>query len=331
MPVTNTWTSPSSLDLDSGEILPESYWDALVSNTLYLKTAPTFDTSASAPRVLLDAGTAAAPALAFTDDPNTGVYGDAADGLLFSTGGTFRWSIASDGDLNAGTDNSWDVGQDNANRPRVVYAGTAVAVGSSAAGAGAFRMANAGYLYGRNNANNADLRVIGTDAADTVQIGNTTGVAAVQLDSVSGTTVKVGGTSQVDVSSTTLAPVAARDNALSCGASGQRWTAVWAVNGTIQTSSRDAKDLYGRVDPAAALAAVERTPLYAYAYKGDDPVLAGRQHVGFVAEEADPLLCPDGATASPNTTASIGLAAIQALAERCRALEERVRQLEAVA
>lgn len=117
------------------------------------------------------------------------------------------------------------------------------------------------------------------------------------------------------------------DNIHSCGKSSGRWTAVWAVNGTIQTSTRESKNVRGRVEPAAALAAALATPLYSFTYKGDDPDLADRPQVGFLADEADPLLCPDGASASPNTTASVALAAIQALAAEVASLKAQIAAL----
>lgn len=39
--------------------------------------------------------------------------------------------------------------------------------------------------------------------------------------------------------------VPATDNSKSCGASGKRWTAVWAANGTIQTSDERQKAIKG--------------------------------------------------------------------------------------
>lgn len=51
--------------------------------------------------------------------------GNAVD-LQFATSNTVRWLIDRvDGHLEAGTDNSWDIGQSGAGRPRNVYAGTA--------------------------------------------------------------------------------------------------------------------------------------------------------------------------------------------------------------
>lgn len=111
------------------------------------------------------------------------------------------------------------------------------------------------------------------------------------------------------------------DNHAALGGAGQRWTAVYAANGAIQTSGREHKHVLGALDPETALAVVRRTRLYQFTYKGDDPALADVQHAGFLADETDPLLCPDGASAFPNTTASVALAAVQALANRMERLE----------
>ena len=48
-------------------------------------------------------GTAAAPTVTFTGDPNTGLYSPGADQLAISTGGTGRLFVASDGNVGIGT------------------------------------------------------------------------------------------------------------------------------------------------------------------------------------------------------------------------------------
>jgi hypothetical protein len=48
----------------------------------------------------VDLGTAAAPSLFFTGDPNTGIYSPGADQLAISTNGTQRLLIEADGDIN---------------------------------------------------------------------------------------------------------------------------------------------------------------------------------------------------------------------------------------
>ena len=54
------------------------------------------------------------------------------------------------------------------------------------------------------------------------------------------------------------------DNAYSCGASGSRWSAVWAANGTIQTSDEREKDIIG---PAPGLAFINRLEPVKYKWK----------------------------------------------------------------
>jgi hypothetical protein len=115
------------------------------------------------------------------------------------------------------------------------------------------------------------------------------------------------------------------DTAHTLGTASFRWAAVYALNGTIQTSRKAEKDEIGRLDPERALAVVRGTDLYEFTYTGHD-----RRHVGFYAEEADELLSPDHESASPQTTASVGLAALKALADRVDALSGQVAQLEAV-
>lgn len=50
-----------------------------------------------------DAGSAAAPAMTFTSDPDTGIYSGGANTLDFGTGGTFRMRLTSAGRLGIGT------------------------------------------------------------------------------------------------------------------------------------------------------------------------------------------------------------------------------------
>lgn len=106
------------------------------------------------------------------------------------------------------------------------------------------------------------------------------------------------------------------DNQENLGYVDARWAAVYAVNGTIQTSSKAEKDEIAPLDPERALAVVRATDLYEFTYKGHE-----RRHVGFYAEDVDALLSPDHASASPQTTAAVALAAVKALDARLTALE----------
>lgn len=114
-------------------------------------------------------------------------------------------------------------------------------------------------------------------------------------------------------------------NARTCGGNGNAWSAVWAVNGTIQTSSEAAKEHLHRFSPAAALRLARSTGVYAFRYKGDDGALRRHVHIGFVAERTHRLLTLDGKSASPQSTASVALAAVVGLGDE---LHARIAALE---
>lgn len=129
----------------------------------------------------------------------------------------------------------------------------------------------------------------------------------------------------------------ATDNSIHLGATNPlRFIDVCAVNGTIQTSDPAMKLAIVPVDPDEALAEVLRVDVIAYELPWpdtDDPD-ATMAHVGFDASTAPDRLrvrrTRRGVTETsldvePNTTASIGLAAIQALARRVAALEAQPR------
>jgi hypothetical protein len=104
------------------------------------------------------------------------------------------------------------------------------------------------------------------------------------------------------------------------GSSGNRWGTVYAATGAINTSSRVVKHDIRRLDPEAALAAVRATDVVTFRYD----CLPEYPMVGFIAEDAPGLLSPDHASATPQTTASVALAAVQALAARLDAVERMV-------
>jgi len=101
------------------------------------------------------------------------------------------------------------------------------------------------------------------------------------------------------------------DNALALGWTDHRWTTVYAVAGTINTSSLKDKDPAGDLDPEAALGAVLRTPARRFRYKGTE-----RLQSGYYLEEADPLFTIGPDEASPSNDAGVLLAALQALCAR---------------
>lgn len=80
----------------------------------------------------------------------------------------------------------------------------------------AMRLGQGQPISWRNAADNADLPVLTMGAANNIELGN--------------------GTSPSIFLASTANVVPISDNSLTCGANGFRWSAVWAANGTIQTS-----------------------------------------------------------------------------------------------
>lgn len=73
------------------------------------------------------------------------------------------------------------------------------------------------------------------------------------------------------------------DNTMSCGASGYRWTAVWAVNGTIQTSDERYKT---NIQPlSAGLSTLMKLKPISYNWKNENLRLGTGVNYGFSAQE----------------------------------------------
>lgn len=105
-------------------------------------------------------------------------------------------------------------------------------------------------------------------------------------------------------------------NAYDLGIETDRWRTVYSQN-ALNTSRREYKQDITPLDTATALDVVLRTPIYTYAYK----TKPDRPCVGFIADDADPLLSPDHEFADAATSVGIAFAAIQVLADRMSALE----------
>lgn len=61
-------------------------------------------------KLLLPAGSAGAPSLASSGDPDTGLFWGAADTLIFATGGVERWSVDAAGAFKPRVSNTYDLG-----------------------------------------------------------------------------------------------------------------------------------------------------------------------------------------------------------------------------
>ncbi len=123
-----------------------------------------------------------------------------------------------------------------------------------------------------------------------------------------------------------------------CGALGARWGAVYAINGTIQTSSLDVKEHLTELDPELALKVALDTKIHEFQYKTPDGEGGFKdrktakprrdRQVGFIAENVHPLLLVAEDGVNGQSTASVALAAIQALSAKIEALTARLAELE---
>lgn len=162
--------------------------------------------------LLLPAGSATTPAVAFSSDSNTGVFSGGTDILAVSTAGVARAGFISDGTLIV-TDTPADLSISSGTAAGSVVSGhnrffrsvnsahtgtirllginnaNSVVVGGEPsntpvilnAGSGHVRMDNASQLTWRNAADNADLRVFDVDSGNNLNIGRDDAVGDIQL------------------------------------------------------------------------------------------------------------------------------------------------------
>jgi hypothetical protein len=145
------------------------------------------------------------------------------------------------------------------------------------------------------------------------------------------------------------------DNTVSCGNNGNRWTAVWAVNGTIQTS--DAREKTDITPSALGLDFINKLKPVSYRWKvGQNnidnekvvPREGKRTHYGLIAQEVketiDSLGVGDfggwvlGDINDPESSQGLNygqficplVKAVQELTKKNTALEERLAKLESL-
>lgn len=149
---------------------------------------------------------------------------------------------------------------------RGTHAGYGVDFNSGTFTSGAIRLGNLQTLVGRNAANNADLTMAQITVGNNVQIGNaTSGYVIAQA-------------------ATGFAPNA--DNTLTCGQAAARWSAVWAVNGAIQTSDPTMKtDIVPVAKMPAALIVDAIDPITFRWIDGGGGNPGKRQHWGWDADQ----------------------------------------------
>jgi len=213
------------------------------------------------------AGTAALPGIAVSGDTNTGIYSPGADQIGIATGGTARINIDSSGRLLVGTATTADFGSviqtaqttgvgafeafqfsNNTAYPFITFAK------SRGATAGTNTIVQNGDSLGEIVFRGADGTDYDTAASITAYVDGEPGTAGDATDMpgrlVFSTTADgaASPTQRMIISSNGAAGFfnlpyiyPNTDNAASVGLNGNRWSAIWAANGTIQTSDQRAK------------------------------------------------------------------------------------------
>jgi hypothetical protein len=193
-------------------------------------------------------GTAAAPSIGFESDPNTGIYSPGADQLAISTGGTERARIDSSGRLLVGTSTALTGSSSQ-------YSKLAVQGNSANAFGGYFSIGYGGAATGLSadsdigtinftDTGAGQFAQIRCDADATTSAGDFPGrlVFSTTADGASSPTERLRIQESGDLriaNATTFYPSV--DNAISIGVDVLRFSAVFAANGTIQTSDEREK------------------------------------------------------------------------------------------
>jgi hypothetical protein len=112
------------------------------------------------------------------------------------------------------------------------------------------------------------------------------------------------------------------DNKISLGESGRRWTAVWAVNGTIQTSDGRLKENVAGLP--YGLDAVRRLRPVAFTWKDG---LDDRQHYGLIAQEVAQVL-PDLVIVGDDAAGTLSLNYAEVVPVLVKAVQEQQEEID---
>lgn len=244
------------------------------------------------------------------------ITGSGDDFLLATPGGgtifevpTGTSDIKMAGHVLFGTDNAKDIGASAATRPRSIYWATALIAPGTVAATGDIRLAQASVAKAVINGTDRTVLMFdvqGPTLGDTARSGFR---ALVGGDT--GGQVYAGGAVVLVANATTLSPNA--DNVRSLGAStSDRWSVVYAANGTIQTSHSSQKNLLGEIPRGEALRRTRALTFHRFTMKGDheDDFLKNYVHLGVKAEDAGDWISPDGHHVNAQCTATQALAAV---------------------
>lgn len=211
------------------------------------KASPVFTGAAQ-----FDDGTAAAPAVAFSGDTDTGLYRSGANTLAFSTGGSYRGHFSASGGLWVGNDNASEASSGPGTIGSYVSAGNASVTRYFVSGVGE-------WWIGQNGSTNA------------IYVGSGTGLTGSQFG---------------------FGPslfTAVTDNSKTLGGAATRWSVVYAVTGSINTSDAREKTavrpLTGpEIEAAKALA--KEIGSYRWLEAIDKKGDGARDHIGLTVQRA---------------------------------------------
>lgn len=196
-----------------------------------------------------------------------------------------------------------------------VHTGYGVDFYSGSFASGAIRLDNQQRIVARNAADSANIEVLTTSAADSLVLGDSSSPYVLVRASAG------------------IAPIT--DNTLVCGVSGARWSAVWAANGTIQTSDPSLKADMQRLTGVPTGDIIDAIKPITFRWiDGGGGQPGKRTHWGFNAEEIATIATKAKRDFGGYVKAEDGTQSIRPdqlipiLWEEMRRLRKRVAQLE---
>ena len=233
------------------------------------------------------AGSASYVTYSFKDDPNTGMYRAAADTLTFATGGSERMRLDSSGNLN--------IGRTSTGAASDGTGGSGINITQT----GAIEMARNGSpaLFVNRTTSDGDIMQFRKDGTTVGFIGTLSGSLYI------GTPYS--NDSALRFSAGTIHPCnsdgSPRDNGINLGYASGRFTSIFAVNGTIQTSDQTEKQDIVSLTATEMLVAKRISAMFKnyrwidkVTVEGDD----ARTHTGVIAQEVQAAFTSEGLDAS---------------------------------
>lgn len=274
-------------------------------------------------------GSAASPSISFINDPNSGFYSGAGDDVYLSLGGVGSYSFlagqmripngtqAAPG-LSFGTDTDTGIAHEASGYLTLTYNNTAMLRLRGASGDARWTLHNvAPNHHDLGNATDYWARIYlgdGTVTLPAVTFGSNTdcGMYLVGSDINFSVNNSLSFSIQANYIQHSRDTIPTTDGTLTLGKTGNRWSAVWAANGTIQTSHSSTKANIVDIDP-------EQIELPRGVFYDRD----GRRWLGYLNDSL-----PDEGRPVEDKTANYEQAMIGVLCAHVRKLEQRISELE---